>query len=255
MLIFIVMFFAVGCSTNKVLLQGSAEEQFSDAKKSYDDERYVRAIDGFQKTIFNFPGATIVDTAQYYLAMSYYLSEDYELGAVEFSRLVRNYPRSDFADDAQYMFGACYMESTPGHYGLDQGDLLKAISAFEDFIIDNPNSDLIDEAKAKIKEAQTKLAHKAFENGMTYFKMYAYEASTVYFQLVIDDYTNTRYAPLALYRLGEADYKLKNYEDSQEKFNQFIGLYPEHELMPKVNEYLDKLAVKISDQDVAAETE
>ncbi len=244
----------LSCTSGKVLLAPTAHDQFNLAKKDFDEGKYLKSIEGFQKTIFNFPGATVVDTAQYYLAMSYYKNDEYELAAVEFNRLILSYPRSDFADDAQYMVGVSYMKNTPGHYALDQEDLKKAIKSLQDFIIDNPDSPLIQDAKDRILEARTKLAHKAYENGMTYFKMYAYEASEVYFQYVIDEYTDTPYAPKALYRLGEALYKEHKYKEAQEKFQQFVGLYPDHKLIDKVNDYLRKTADKIPEENVSADT-
>jgi len=242
------------CTSSKVLLAPTAHDQFELAKKDFDDEKYLKAIEGFQKTIFNFPGATIVDTAQYYLGMSYYQNEEYELAAAEFNRLILSYPRSAFADNAQFMIGASYIEGSPGHYALDQQDLRKAISSLEDFIIDNPDSPLVEDARAKIAEARNKLARKAFENGMTYFKMYSYEASRVYFQYVIDEYTDTPYAAEALYKYAEALYKEHDYKQAQEKFNQFVGLYPDHKLIDRVNDYLHKTAEKVPEENASADT-
>jgi len=244
----------LSCTSGKVLLAPTAHDQFDLAKKDFDDGKYLKAIEGFQKTIFNFPGATIVDTAQYYLAMSYFKNDEYELAAVEFNRLILSYPRSKFADDAQYMVGVSYIENSPGHYALDQEDLRKAIKSLQDFIIDNPDSPLIDDARDRIKEARNKLAHKAYQNGITYYKMYAYGASEVYFQYVIDEYTDTPYAAKALFKYAEALYKEHKYRESQEKFNQFVGLYPDHKLIDKVNDYLRKTADKIPEENVSADT-
>jgi len=257
-LMFLGVVYLTGCGGKSVLLLPSADMQFEAAKKEYDKKHYLKAIEGFQKTIFNFPGATVVDTAQYYLAMSYFQNEEFELASVEFNRLMLNYPRSDFADEAQYMVGICYTESTPGHYALDQQDLRKAITALEDFLVDNPDSPLVPEAKDRIKEARNKLARKAYENGITYFKMYSYEASRVYFQHVIDEYTDTDYAPEALFKYAESLYKEKKYTEADEKFHQFLGVYPVHPLKDKVDGYLRKIAdsnIRDKEENAAAATD
>ncbi len=240
-----------GCTSNKTKMVSTVDEQFLLAKGEYDKGKFFNSIDAFQRVIFNFPGATVVDTAQYYLAHSYYGNKEYELAAVEFNRLLANYPRSAFTDDAQYMVGECYMKNSPKHYSLDQEDLKRSIVAMEDFIIDNPDSPLKADAQASILEARTKLARKEFENGVTYFKIYSYEASRVYFQKVIDEYTDTEYASKALFKIAESFYKQKNYTESKIKFDSFLNLYPDDELIEKTRQYLGKMSDKLNPENAA----
>ncbi len=247
----IVLLMISGCTAGKKKLGSTVDEQFQLAKREYDKGRYFNSIDSFQRVIFNFPGATVVDTAQYYLAHSYYGNKEYELAAVEFNRLLVNYPRSAFTDDAQYMVGVCYMNNTPRHHALDQEDLKKAIVALEDFILDNPDSPLAADAKASILKARTKLARKEYENGITYYKMYSYKASRVYFQKVIDDYTDTEYAAKALFKLAESFYKQEKYAESKTKFDSFLNLYQDNELVEKTREYLEKMSDKLSTENAA----
>ncbi|MCP4706564.1 MAG: outer membrane protein assembly factor BamD, partial [candidate division Zixibacteria bacterium] len=240
-----------GCTSNKAMLASTADEQFQLAKREYDKGKYFNSIDAFQRVIFNFPGANIVDTAQYYLSHSYYGNKEFELAAVEFNRLLVNYPHSAFTDDAQYMVGVCYMKNSPKHHALDQEDLKRAIVALEDFILDNPDSPLKVDAKASILEARTKLAYKEYANGMTYFKMYSYKASRVYFQKVIDEYTDTDFAPKALFKIGESFYKQEKYDESKTKFDSFISIYPSNELVEKTQEYLKKMSDKLNPENAA----
>ena len=240
-----------GCGGGSKKFGGTVDEQYRLAKREYDKGKYLNAIDSFQRVIFNYPGATVVDTAQYYLALSYYGNQEYELAAVEFNRLRANYPHSHFADDAQYMVGVCYMKNSPSHYALDQEDLKKAITAFEDFIIDNPDSPLVEDAEKSIQEAHTKLARKDYQNGMTYFKMYSYEAARVYFQKVIDDYTDTEYASKALFKMAESYFKEKMYTESRDKFDGYLRLYPGSELADKAKRYLEEISIIQSNADAS----
>ncbi|MEW6013992.1 MAG: outer membrane protein assembly factor BamD [Candidatus Zixiibacteriota bacterium] len=240
-----------GCGSPGIKTADNAQEQFQLAKREFDKKHYLKAIEGFQKVIFNFPGATVVDTAQYYLAQSYFQNEDYALAAVEFNRLISNYPKSDFVDDAQYMAGVCYFKSTPGHYALDQEDLKKAISAMEDFIVDNPDSPLLESAREVILKAQTRLAHKEYENGMLYWKMSDLVAAEIYFQLVVDEYTSTPYGSLALFKLGEVNYRLQRLATALEKFNSFLSIYPTHELVPEAKEYIARITPQLDSANVA----
>jgi outer membrane protein assembly factor BamD len=247
----LILIILAGCGGPAIKPTASAEEQFALAMREYEKENYLKAIDGFQRVIFNFPGATVVDTAQHYLAMSYFGNKDYELAAVEFKRLAANYPRSDFVDKAQFMAGICYYKNTPGHYGLDQEDLKKAIEALQDFMLENPDSPLVEDAKAAIHDGLTKLAEKEYKNGMLYYKMYDYRAARIYFQYVIDNYTDTKYAGNSLFKLSEIVFKERNYVEALEKFNQFINLYPNHEWVPKAEEYVEKITHQLETVDVS----
>jgi outer membrane protein assembly factor BamD len=240
-LVLLILLLLIGCGKPAFRMVGNAQDQFALAKREFDKKHWLKAVEGFQRVIFNFPGATIVDTAQYYLAMSYYENEDYELAAVEFQRLMSNYPMSPFLDEAQYMTGVCYLKNTPGHYALDQEDMKRAILTLSDFILDNPDSPLVEDAKQAILDGQTKLARKEYENGMLYYKVYDLRAAEIYFQYVVDNFTNTEYAALSLFKLSEIEYKKKNYPDALEKFNNFIKIYPGNDLISKANEYIDKI--------------
>lgn len=249
--ILVIIIWAAGCGKPVVKLEANAEDQFAKAKVEYDKKHWLKSIEGFQKVIFNFPGADIVDTAQYYLAMSYYSNKDYELGAVEFRRLMTNYPQSAYYDESQFMTGVCYLKNTPESYALDQEDLKKAIQQLQDFIMDNPDSPLAEQARQSINEGMTKLAHKEYENGMLYFRLYQYESARIYFQYVIDTYTGTSYAAASLYRLAEISFKKTEYSEALVKFNNFITVYPENELVPKAEKYIQEINRLLETSDVS----
>jgi len=234
-----------GCGMPSIKAAANALDQFDLAKAEYDEEHWLKAIEGFQKVIFNFPGATIVDTAQYYLAMSYYNNDEYELAAVEFQRLITNYPRSAYTTEAQFMAAMCYMENTPDHYALDQEDLKSAIALLRDFIIDNPDSPLVESARAVIGEGMDKLARKEYETASFYLRIYDLEAARIYFQHIIDNYTDTRYAPRALFGLSEVLYKESRMVEALEKFNHFLVIYPGSELVSKAEEYIKKINLQL----------
>lgn len=253
-LMFTAICLIAGCGGPKLNPYATADEQFASAKKEYDKEHYLKAVEGFQRVIFNYPGATVVDTAQFYLGMSYLNNKEYELAAVEFQRLMTNYPMSDYADHAQYLAGVCFYKNTPKNYALDQEDLKKAILVLEDFILENPDSPLAQDARDDIREGYTKLARKEYENGILYFKMYDFKAAEIYFQYVIDNYTDTDYAPLALFKLAESEFKLSEYSSALEKFSQFKTIYPEHELIPEADEYIGKVSLQMETVDVSDES-
>jgi outer membrane protein assembly factor BamD len=236
----IILLIAAGCGGMKMKTYPTAEEQYREAHKEFQKKHYLKAIDGFQKVIYNFSGSSMVDSAQYFLAMSYYQQEDYFLAASEFERLVNTYPGSPFVDDGQYMAGLCYYKSSPGNYGLDQDDLVRAIRILEDFVTDNPESELVVDARASIEEAYERLAKKRYENARMYFKLGYLDAAEIYFQAVIDEHTNSEWAARALYYKGEIKYKQKWFQEAKLMFDNFLIVYSDHKLAGKAKKMLAK---------------
>lgn len=228
----------VGCGSATPKTFATAEEQFRQARHDYDKNHYLRAIDGFQKVIYNFSGATMVDSAQYFLAMSHYQMHDYFMAATEFERLVNNYPGSPFVDNGQYMTGLCYFKASPKNHGLDQKELQQSIQTLQDFLVDHPESDAAADARATIKAARERLAHKTFDSGWTYYRLGYHESAGIYFQSVIDEYTDTEWAARALFAQGEIARKQKQFATAKEKYSTFLVVYPDHELAGKAGKML-----------------
>ncbi|MBU8933116.1 MAG: outer membrane protein assembly factor BamD [candidate division Zixibacteria bacterium] len=232
----------LSCGGNKTLTNLTARETFELGREKYDKKKYFDAIEKFQAVIYNFPGDAIVDTAQYYLGMAYFRNDDFQLAAVEFNRLALNYPSSAFFERAIYLKAVSYYESTPGHYGLDQSELKSAIKLFEDFLIDFPESDQVEGAREHLLAARTRMARKFYSSGIVYDRIGAYVAAKTYFQRVIDDYTDTEFAPLATYYYALMEFKLEDYEEARLKFESFLAVFPDHEMASKATEKIVEAA-------------
>ncbi len=233
-----------GCGGPKMHLVDDPRLLFDQGMNDFQNKKYLSAIEKFQQLVYNFPGAVFVDSAQFFLAQSYFGNDEYELAAVEYNRLVSNYPQSELYDDAQYMTGLCYFKNTPQNYGLDQEDLKLAIAALNNFMLDNPESDLVPDAKDIILKARTRLAHKDYASGVMYTKMYDLKAARIYFQQVIDEYTDTEYAGMALFQLAEIDYKEKDYQSASDRLNHFLNIYENSELAARARDLLEEITLK-----------
>ncbi|HEX2896560.1 MAG TPA: outer membrane protein assembly factor BamD [candidate division Zixibacteria bacterium] len=230
------LLFASGCGGTAQTTNRTALELFALGKKAFDDKKYVLSIEYFQTIVLNHGGVSFVDTAQYFLATSYFENHDYTVAGVEFNRLALNYPSSVYFENAIFMRAVCYFEGTPKHYGLDQTELQKAIDQLEDFIIDFPESELISDARAILAQARGRLAKKYYQSAVVYKRIGAYVAAQKYFQVVIDDYTDSEFAPKALFEFAEVNLKLKKFSEAQAGFENFATIFKENKLAPKAME-------------------
>lgn len=232
----------INCGGKQSLSHMSARELFEYGKEKYDAGKYFRATEIFQTIIYDYPGETLVDTAQYYLAMSYYANDDHILGRVEFNRLINYYPSSVFVAHSVFMKAVCLFEGAPKHHGLDQSQVKESITEFEDFLIDFPESDFIPQVHAYLDQARSRIAQKDYDAAIVYFRMHAYKAAKIYFQLIIDNYTTTSLGGNSLYYIAKMDLENGMYDDARRGFDSFLSLHPEHKFVRKAKELRSEAA-------------
>ena len=223
----------LGCGGAANLANKTALELFTMGKKAYDDKKYIQSTNYFQAIVYNHGGESFVDTAQHYLAMSYFGNKDYGVAAVEFNRLALNYPSSVYFENGIFMRAVCYYETSPGHQGLDQTEMLKALGQLEDFVIDFPESPLVVQARQYLALGNGRIAKKYYESGLVYKRIGGYTAAQKYFQIVLDDYTDSEQAPKSLFEIAEINLKLNKYPEARAGFDNFVTLFSGHELARK----------------------
>jgi outer membrane protein assembly factor BamD len=194
----------------------------------------------FQRLIYSFPGQTFIDTAQYYLGMSFSNMKDYPEAITEFRRLLTAYPASPFTDDAQYQVALCYYRQSPTYYH-DQSETYDAIDEFSIFLSRYPRSPLREDAQAKLNELYDKLAKKLYKSGELYLKLNDYEPALIYFQQVRDNYPNSDWASYAFYYSGEAMQKQGRLSDALVTFQNFVLAFPDSKLAQKARQRIAEL--------------
>lgn len=224
-----------GCNREVVnLREMSPEEQFDYAKRIYDRGDYYKAKMQFTVVALNNAGSKIIDKTQFYLADSHYHLKEYIQAIAEFEKLIRSMPQSDYVDDARYKVGMCYFELSPG-YALDQEYTQKALSQFQTFLDEFPESDLRQEVQDRYKECREKLAKKEYKSAELYRKMGQFQAAVIYYEHVIREFQDSSFMDDALYRKGECHVKMKEYEEAETAFTHLIRNYSDSSLAEKAD--------------------
>ncbi len=240
-----------GCHRGQVNFQDmTPEQQFEYAKMFYDQRDYLKAQQEFTAVLFDNPASLVSEKAQFYLAESHYYYKEYILAASEYGKLMQNYPQSSYADDALYEIGMCYYKLAPG-YALDQEYTNEAVSKFQQFLDDYPDSDLRQEVEKRLNECLTKLMKKEYENGEQYRKMGYYKAAIISYDYVLTSDYDTEYNEKSLYRKGECLYKLGDLATAENIFKEFIEQYPKSDLAEKVEKELEDInqkSLRLNDQ-------
>lgn len=214
------------CSSTKEIEAIPAEERFERAKALFDDGEYLDAIDQFKIITVQFQGSEYADDAQFYLAQSRFLREEYVLAASEFENLVRTMPSSSYANRARYMVALSYYELSPRSQ-LDQKYTRKALDEFQTYIEYSPKDSLVPSAEKKINELTEKLSKKIFDGGKLYYRIDAYRAAIAYFDKVISEYHDSRYVDQAMFWKAKSYLERKEYSKASASLDELLLKYPE----------------------------
>lgn len=235
-----------GCSSEDVIDQMSAEERFRLGMNKFNDEDYLDAIEDFKIVTLQYQGSALADDAQFYMADSRFLREEYILAAYEYEVLLRTMPTSEYISRGRYRRAMCYYNLSPRSY-LDQEHTRKAIDEFQAFIEYHPTDTLVSAAEKMIVELHTKLAQKEFENGTIYMKMEYYKAAMVYFDLILEKYHDTPYAEPALLKKVEALMNRKRFNEAKDEIDKFMSKYPNSQFKPEAEKLRGEIIQKLSE--------
>lgn len=86
---------------------GSDRDNYQVALELLRGERYDQSAVSFKEFLVAFPDSPLAANAQYWLAESYYASNDFELALADFARVIDNYPQSTKVPDALLKMGYC----------------------------------------------------------------------------------------------------------------------------------------------------
>lgn len=219
----------------------SADEYFEYAKKKFDRGRYYDAMTEFNIIVLKFSGNPVVDDAQYYLAEAHFKQKEYLIAVSEYGKLIKDYPTSPYALLAQFKIGMSYYEMSL-RPELDQEYTLKSIKSFQTFIEEHPDHELKENAGKFIAEMREKLAKKKMIAANTYQKMGIYDSAEIYYSIVVDEYYDTPFVAVAMYRQAECLYKQKKYVEAQAAFTLFLEKYPKHGLASRAKRRIKKIS-------------
>ena len=71
------------------------------------EERYDQSAASFKQFLIAFPQSQLASNAQYWLAESYYASNQFEQALTDFAGVIENYPTSSKVPDALLKMGYC----------------------------------------------------------------------------------------------------------------------------------------------------
>ena len=209
---------------NKELTE-TPEQLYAIAKLDLDKELYEEAKLKFENINFKFPLSNEGIQSLLMIAFIEYAQLNYDDAIYKFDRVIKKYPSHKNIDYAYYMRAMCYFEQIQ-HESLDGTNNQEALESFNQIINRFPESKYARDSQQKIIFVKENIAAKHMDIALFYLNQKKYLAALNRYNIVINEYSQSKFTPEALYREVEIYYTLGMMDDAK-KTSAVIGYnYP-----------------------------
>jgi outer membrane protein assembly factor BamD len=149
-----------------------------------------RVVEIFQKVIKNDPYGPNAPASQYKIGLYYQARGEYQEARDAFEKTTNDYPDSKWAESARYQIAVSDSKRSVGAQ-YDQKVTNIAVQGFEDFVKENPDSEMSAAARAEVSKLREKEAENNLVIAVFYEKQKKMAAARIYYQQVVDKYGDT----------------------------------------------------------------
>lgn len=240
-ILYSLIFVIIGCGGSKPILNNNAEQVYSKAMQLFEDEDYREAASYFDIIKLQYPASQYADDAQFYLAEINFKRDEFIMAAYNYNMLRRVYPGSPFSKECLYKNALSFYKLSPT-YDRDQEYTNKAIEAFMEFQYLYPEDSLAKEASIQIKELRDKLAYREFFTAELYRKMNSPRSSVIYYDAVINNFSDTQYYEDAFIGKIDALRYMKKYDQLQGVINAYNFQFPKGKALEQNKKILQEIS-------------
>ncbi len=214
------------CSRQKAVTPRSPADRLEHADKLKDEQKYVKAVTEYEQVLSEFPVQEVAESARYGLAECRIGLGELELARRDLEDFIDSYPKSDLVDNAMFLIAQSYVEEAP-RAERDQTATVKALDELDLLLREYPDTDILDEVNEQMAECRSKLAEKDYLSGRIYLRIKSYKAAHIYFDLVVDEFSDTPWAPRALLGKAKTYTKQKDFTAVRETLERVVEAYPD----------------------------
>ena len=220
-ILFTVIFlvFIIGCSTkqNPALENNgitNPESQYVQAMIKFDNKQFEDALDIFKNIEKIYPLSNEAIQSQIMSGFIDYIRLDYDSAVIKFTKLINKYPSLKNIDYVYYMKAICYYEQL-SHEELDSAYNNLALENLEQVTNRFPNSQYAKDSYQKIILVKSNIAAKHMSIARFYQKNKKYTAALNRYNIVLLNFSETKFTPEALHRVSEIYYSIGMIEESK----------------------------------------
>ena len=247
----IIVMAAAGCGGPKNVPTGITEADkflFETGTEALNNQRWFTARQYFTRLVDNYPQSPYRPDAKLGIADTYLgegTSETLVRATGEFQEFLNYFPTHRRADYAQYKLGYVHYSRMRGP-ARDQTETRAAIAEWEVFVERYPNSELMPEVRAKLREARDRLATSEYQVGLFYYKQGWYPAAVDRFKdLLAEDPLYTQ-RDAVFYYLGESLLKANAAAEALPYFDRLVREFETSDYLLRAKTRLDELKSKVA---------
>jgi outer membrane protein assembly factor BamD len=248
----ILVFMASGCSLLPEQVDKtkdwSANQLYTAAKESLDDQDYKEAIEYFEKLEARYPFGTYAQQAELEIAYAYYKYDEPDSAIAAAQRFIKTNPRHPNIDYAWYIMGLTNYNR--GRTLIDkvlpqdpsQRDTTIMHQAYDDFfqlVKRYPNSKYAPDSRQRLIYLRNNMAFYEMHVADYYMRRGAYIAAANRAEGVIENYERTTAIPDALIVMVRAYRKLEMNELADDALRVLRLNYPDNPAIPALSQGKD----------------
>jgi outer membrane protein assembly factor BamD len=231
--------FLVSCAAGKKVKKPKYEcsSRVALAIQKYQKKKYSAAKTMLEDVKIQCAGADVLDTVQYYIALSLVQMKLYPEAKLEFTSLIQEYPNSAFYEEALFRVAYSVFKGSRS-VDRDQTETREAYRLLADYLENYPSSVFADSAQKYMKITINNLAQKEYDAARFYQKIGEKEAAVVCYKTFISEYPASEFTPLARLNMGQALFDLKRLSEAREILGGLIAQEPSSDIAKKARELL-----------------
>lgn len=204
----ILMFVCSGCAWFKSKEEKTADELISDGMEYFEDGKYKKAIESFEKIKDWYPFSKYAILAELKIADAHFYEKQYEEAIFAYEEFETLHPRNEAIPYVIYQMGRCYFEQVDT-IDRDQTPTRKALDTFERLIKTFPDNEYAKKALAHKTKCQKVLAGHDMYVGKYYYKTKHYKAALHRFKGVLTSYPDVGVHHEALNYIATSEASIK----------------------------------------------
>jgi outer membrane protein assembly factor BamD len=171
-------------------------------------------------------------------------AESLVLAIAEFQEFLSFYPTHGRADYAQYKLGMAHFLQMRSPQ-RDQSETREAIRDFETFVARYPNSELMPEVQARMRESKDRLAESDYLVGVFYYRQQWYPGTIDRLSVLLKSDPEYSRRDGAYYYLGEALLKVKRQAEALPYFQRLVNEFEKSEYLEQAKRRVEEISTAL----------
>ena len=207
------------------------------------EKKWITAREFFKQVVETYTQSQVRPDAKLGLGDTYLgenTAESLVLAINEYTEFLSFYPTNGRADYAQYKLGMAHFKQMRAAQ-RDQTETKEAIKAFQAFVDRYPTSSLLDEVKAKLRQARDRLNDSDYQVGFYYYRARWYPGSIDRFKTLLKEDPEYTHRDAVYFYLGESLVKVKLEAEALPYYERLVKEFEQSEYLEEARKRIAAL--------------